>query len=294
MKMKTAGVVAVVLVALLAATVASAMAFSGWAPAQAVAELNTTSSDGCPIQSPDGLSFYLASNRTGTLGGLDIWVATRDDADDPWSTPVNLGAPINSSADDFCPTPIRGGGLFFASRREPASCGSGDSDLYFTRLNPAHGWNEPLHLACAADGGPNSTVDEMGPSYVEADGRDLLYFSSGPDIYLSERGQGWRFGTAQPVIELNTASSDIQPNVRKDGREVVFASNRSGTLGGQDIWVSTREDADDPFSAPVNLGSAVNTANNETRPSLSWDAKTLYFGRAPFPTGPGDIYVTTR
>ena len=103
MKMKTAGVVAVVLVALLAATVASAMAFSGWGPAQAVAELNTTSSDGCPIQSPDGLSFYLASNRTGTLGGLDIWVATRNDADDPWSTPANLGAPINSSADDFAP-----------------------------------------------------------------------------------------------------------------------------------------------------------------------------------------------
>ena len=64
------GVVAVVVVALVATTVASAMAFSGWAPAQAVAGLNTTSSDGRPIQSPDGLSFYLASNRTGTLGEL--------------------------------------------------------------------------------------------------------------------------------------------------------------------------------------------------------------------------------
>ena len=72
MNTKTAGAVAVC-VALLGAT--TAMAFSGWAPAQAVAELNTTSSDGCPIQSPDGLSFYLASNRTGTLGGLDIWLA---------------------------------------------------------------------------------------------------------------------------------------------------------------------------------------------------------------------------
>jgi len=286
---------AAVLVALLATTVASAMNFSPWAPAQAVAELNTASSDGCPIQSPDGLSFYLASNRTGTLGGLDIWVATREDADDPWSTPVNLGAPINSAADDFCPTPIHGGGLFFASRREPASCGTNDSDLYFTRLNPAHGWSEPLHLACAVDGGPNSTLDEMGPSYVEVDGRELLYFSSGPDIYMSERGSGWSFGPAQAVTELNSASSDIQPNVRKDGREVVFASNRSGTLGGQDIWIATREDADDPFSTPVNLGSAVNTtANNETRPSFSRDAKTLYFGRAPTAGGPGDIYMTTR
>ncbi len=294
MSTMTARGVAVGLVALVATTVASAMAFSSWAPAQAVAELNTTFADGCPIQSPDGLSFYLASNRTGTLGGLDIWVATRADTDEPWSTPVNLGTPINSTADDFCPTPIRGNGLFFASRREPASCGTNDSDLYLTRRNPAHGWSEPLHLACAVDGGPNSTLDEMGPSYVEVDGQELLYFSSGPDIYLSERGSDGSFGPAQAVTELNSTSSDIQPNVRKDGGEVIFASNRTGTLGGQDLWTATREDTDDPFSAPVNLGPAVNTANNETRPSLSRDAMTLYFGRSPFPTGPGDIYMTTR
>ena len=61
MKTKTAGIAAVVLVALLATTVASGMNFTGWATAQPVAELNTTSGDGCPIQSPDGLSFYLAS-----------------------------------------------------------------------------------------------------------------------------------------------------------------------------------------------------------------------------------------
>jgi hypothetical protein len=36
----------------------------------------------------------------------------------------------------------------------------------------------------------------------------------------------------------------------------------------------------------------VNTGNNETRASLSWDAQTLYFGRAP--EGSTEIYVTTR
>jgi hypothetical protein len=38
----------------------------------------------------------------------------------------------------------------------------------------------------------------------------------------------------------------------------------------------------------------VNTAAAETRPSLSWDARTLYFGRAPGPEGQSDIYVTNR
>jgi hypothetical protein len=89
---------------------------------------------------------------------------------------------------------------------------------------------------------------------------------------------------------------DIQPNVRRDGRELVFASNRGGdtTFGGQDIWVATRTDVNGPWSAPVNLGSAVNTEANETRPSLAWGATRLYFGRAPGLPITADIWVTTR
>jgi Tol biopolymer transport system component len=95
------------------------------------------------------------------------------------------------------------------------------------------------------------------------------------------------------VAELNSPANDIQPNVRKDGREVVFSSNRTGSQG-QDIWVSSRDSVDDSWSPPTKLGDTVNTAVGETRPSLSWDAHTLYFGRTPGPEGMGDIYVSTR
>jgi hypothetical protein len=140
----------------------------------------------------------------------------------------------------------------------------------------------------------------MGPSYVEIDGRALLYFSSSSasvpgDIYVSEQIEDASFGPAAPVSELNNAGNDIQPNVRKDGRELVFSSNHPypGAQGGQDLYVSTRESVDDAWSAPVNLG-AVNTGAAETRPSLSWDAQTLLFGRAPGPEGMSDIYLSTR
>jgi hypothetical protein len=233
------------------------------------------------------------------MGLLDIWVARRASTDAPFGAPENLGEPINSAADDFCPTPVRGGGLFFVSRRTTAeSCGLGD--IYFSRLNPVHGWATPSHLACAP-GGPNSVLDEQGPSYVEVDGRALLYFSRSSasvpgDIYVGEKVADGSFGPASPVAELNSAANDIQPNVRKDGLEVVFSSNNAyaGAQGGQDVYVSTRASAADPWSAPVNLGTAVNTAAGETRPSLSWDARTLLFGRAPGPEGMSDIYVATR
>jgi hypothetical protein len=296
--------------------------YRAWSPAQKIdevggnhADLNTSSLDGCPIQSPDGLSLYMASNRPGGHGLLDIWVAHRSSVDAPWGAPVNLPAPINSAVDDFCPTPVRGKGLFFVSRRVVSGVTCGLGDIYFSRLNPAHGWSDPEHLACAPVG-PNTALDEQGPSYFEANGSGQLYFSSSRvaaqggfvpgDIYASAEGADGTFGPASLVSELGgttaaaTPANDIQPNVRKDGREVVFSSDRSDTLGGQDVYVATRDSTADPWSAPVNLGAAVNSGAGETRPSLSWHGEQLLFGRAgPVGTGEGgtgasDIYVTTR
>lgn len=295
-------------VAALAAAAGAGPHFAAWAPAQKLdeiagnsADLNTPFLDGCPIESPDGLRLYMASNRPGGLGGLDIWVARRESRNAPWGAPENLGEPVNSPADDFCPTPVRGNGLFFVSRRVVEGVTCGLADIYFTRRNPVHGWSEPRHLACAPVG-PNSALDEQGPSYAQ--GR--LYFSRSSatvpgDLYVSKKRGNMSFGPAAPIAELNdAAANDIQPNVRKDGREIVFSSNRSGTLGGQDIWAATRASVADTWSAPVNLGPNVNTSLGETRPALSWDAQQLLFGRAGPPgtgeggTGMSDIYVATR
>jgi hypothetical protein len=289
---------AVVFVSL--AGIASAMHFTPWGTpvnAESVpgtsSELNTQYNDGCPIQSPDGLSLYMATNRPGGLGGQDIWVANRPSRDARWGAPENLGAPVNSAANDFCPTPLRGKRLLFVSERGGAgTCGG--ADIYVTRLNPAHGWDDPLDLGCQV----NSPAGEAGPSYFETPSGAELYFSStrtgGSDIYASPELADGSFGPAVPVPSLNTASDDFRPNVRKDGLEVVFDSNRNGGLGGQDIWSSTRDSVEDEWSPPVNL-TTVNSPFAETRASLSWDALTLTFGsNRPGGEGMADVYESTR
>ncbi len=279
----------------------------GWVPAEKIDEvagnhpnINTAYVDGCPAQSPDGLRLFMASNRPGGHGLLDIWMASRQHRGDPWGEPQNLPAPINSSADDFCPTPIEGDGLVFVSRRTVAGVTCGAGDIYMSRRNPSKGWTDPQHLACEP-AGPNSALDEQGPSYVQGQ----LYFSRNsatvPGELFVSRQNGDGFASARPIVELNnTTANDIQPNVRKDGRELVFSSNRAGGQGGQDIWSATRASVDDPWSTPVNLGRAINTRLGESRPFLSSDAEQLLFGRAgPATTGEGgtglsDIYVSTR
>ncbi|MGI8998065.1 MAG: TolB family protein [Pyrinomonadaceae bacterium] len=264
-------------------------------------ELNTPFNDGCPIQSPDGLSLYIATNRPGGLGGQDIWVARRESRDGPLGAPEPLGAPVNSASNDFCPTPTRGHRLYFVSER-PGGCGG--ADIYVTRLK--HGvWEEPRNLGCEI----NSASGEASPSLFEdEDGNAILYFSStrpggfatggsDSDIYFSVN-----FGPAQLAPGLNTASDDSRPNVRHDGREIVFDSNRPGTFSSlPDIWTALRESTDDDWPEPEHLDAPINSAASETRASLSWDGQTMVFGS----TRPGselganglpsnDVYVTTR
>lgn len=256
-------------------------------------EFNTAFNDGCPIQSPDGLSFYTATNRPGGMGGIDIWRASRNSINEPFGAFVNLPGPVNSAADDFCPTPVLGGGLYFVSSR---AGGFGNSDVYVSRVEGG-GWSVPLNL------GPNvnSTAGEASPAFfVDGSGNSYLYFSSNreggfqpggtdSDIYFSVNS-----GMAELAPGLNTANDDFRPNVRLDGREIVFDSDRAGGLGGFDLWTASRDGIGDGWQTPSNL-MLLNSAANETRASLSGDGLTMVFGsNRPGGEGQADIYVTTR
>lgn len=253
-------------------------------------ELNTTSNEGYPILSPDGLSLYIVSDRPGGLGALDIWVARRASTDDPWGAPENLGMPVNSSANEHSPTPVPGHGLFFVSAR---AGGCGLDDIYFTRFK--HGaWEEPQNVGCQI----NSTAGEASPSYFEDEsGHAILYFSSNragglgmQDIYFSVD-----FGPAQLAPGLNTAFNDVRPNVRKDGREIVFDSTRPGGFGLDDIWTASRETTADDWSTPTHLGPLINSLARETRATLSRDGLTMFFAsNRAGGDGLSDIYVTSR
>lgn len=298
----------------------------GWAPAQSVElafggtspSFNSAFLDGCPFVARDDRTFFMASARPGGQGGIDIWVATRESADGPWSAPVNAGPTLNSASNDFCPTLARDGHTFYFASNRPGGCG-GD-DLYVTRLHgdiakltqdlviePGEAWfDEPENLGCVV----NSAGNEASPFPLELPGAGpVLFFSStraggaseepagaitgDADLYMAG-SQGGEFLAPSLVPGVNTGWEEGQPNVSRDALEIFFYSNRPGTLGGNDIYSATRASAMDAFATPFNLGPNVNGAAAETRPSLSWDGRTLYFGSTRPGEGSSDIYVTTR
>jgi len=85
-----------------------------------------------PYLAPDGVTMYFSSNRPGTLGYNDIWMTRRlDDTWQKWSTPVNLGAPINTDDIDCFFTMDAGGEYAYMSTENDSY---GESDIVRIKL----------------------------------------------------------------------------------------------------------------------------------------------------------------
>jgi WD40-like Beta Propeller Repeat len=315
MKASALAVPLVVLAAIAFSTAALATSgdFGTWSEAMRVEAIpgtdpsfNGAALDGCPFISRDGKTFYMASRRLTGPGDanndINIWVSTRAAEGDPWGAPVLVGEPVSidttaagaAQVNDFCPTLDRDGHEFYFVSNRSGGCG-GD-DMYVTRLR-GDGWDPVGNLGCDV----NTAANEASPFPLpQSHSGPVLYFSStitgAGDLYLSE-WQGGAFKGREQVPGVNTTSwNEGQPNVRRDGLEIFYFSNQpDGVGGGNDIYSASRASTADPFAGAADLGANVNGPASETRPSLSWDGTTLYFGsNRAGGEGDADHYVTTR
>lgn len=88
---------------------------------------------------------------------------------------------------------------------------------------------------------------------------------------------------------------DSQPTIGADGKTLFFSSDRKGGLGGQDLWMTVKDDVTGEWGAPVNLGPKINTPGNEKAPFMHSDSETLYFSSDGHPSVGGfDIYYVRK
>jgi len=242
--------------------------------------VNSSSRDLKPSVSADGLSLFFTSTRSGGLGGMDIWAATRETIDDPWGEPVNLGSPVNSSAWETGCISYNGLSLYISSTRSRGS--NANADIWVTTRDTIHNeWGTPMNL------GPmvNSAADQC---YISISADELsLYFSSNRsggygayDLWVTTRettDEDW----GAPVnlgSTVNSSGYDTDPSISADGLLLFFQSTRPGGLGGEsDIWMTRRATINDEWGEPVNLGPIINSSASDDHPNVSADGSTLYF-----------------
>ncbi|MBH8560210.1 OmpA family protein [Hymenobacter negativus] len=97
-----------------------------FSPAENLGEsINTAGNDNFPGVAPDGTLYFASDGRPG-LGKLDLFMVKN-------GQPVNLGADVNSTADDFAPVPMAGDMGLFSSNR---AGGKGSDDEYMFKKKP--------------------------------------------------------------------------------------------------------------------------------------------------------------
>ncbi|MEJ7683204.1 MAG: hypothetical protein WKG06_36175 [Segetibacter sp.] len=70
-------------------------------------------------------------DRKGGLGGDDIWITTKRKSEYEWEAPVNLGANINTPANEGMPSITSDKSLFVFHSDRPG--GTGKYDIYFAK-----------------------------------------------------------------------------------------------------------------------------------------------------------------
>ncbi|MCP4261608.1 MAG: hypothetical protein GY774_29510 [Planctomycetes bacterium] len=240
--------------------------------------VNATSSwQGEPSISADGLSLYFASDRSGEAGDSDLWVTTRPTIDDDWGEPVNLGRIINSTAKEENPCISADGlELYFASNRKG---GYGGHDIWITRRQTKQDlWGIPTNL------GPtiNTGMMDISPC-ITADGLSLYlacYQRDGIgcyDLFVSERmtvENPWS-EPARLGPDVNFEYNDVVPSISADGLTLFYARGSVPSLAG--LCMTTRATTSDFWGTSMGLHSKCDTSSYDYAPSVSADGSTLYF-----------------
>lgn len=278
--------------------------FSAWsAPVDLGPPINLPGfADQAAVLSRDEKTMYFTSNRPGTYGGEDIWVAKRKNKNAEWETPINLGPTINTPSLERVRT-LSDDGKILLFQSDRTAGGHGGFDIWAIarkHSNDDFGWSEPINLGSVI----NTASNEIAARFILS-GIPKLFFSSNRsdlgglgsgDIYESEILVDGTFGAPVNRYELNSPSVETCFWVRDDGLEIIFSSNRPNTTEDPtafDLWTATRSNVYETWSAPVSLGPTINAAGViDVNPALSADGKTLLFSSRR--SGDLNIYMSTR
>ena len=135
----------------------------GWSEPKNIGKnINSDYWDSAPSIAPDGQALYFCSNRTGGYGGIDIYVAYKNEKGF-WEEAVNMGPTINTVGDEQAPfIHADNKTLYFSSNGWP---GFGGSDLFVIRKKIDGNWSSPMNL-----GYPINTFDNEGSIAVAGNG----------------------------------------------------------------------------------------------------------------------------
>ena len=152
-----------------------------------------------------------------------------------------------------------------------------------------HALSSPFNLE-SNEGGASITIDNRVLYYTKCI-RNKKGYNNCDIYYVNREGNAWSVVQNFSDKISKSDSWESQPTVSSDGKTIVFASDRSGGYGKIDLYEINWKDG--KWTDPKNLGSAINSNENEKSPYLHTDGKTLFFASTNFPSlGGFDVFYS--
>ena len=142
------------------------------------------------------------------------------------------------------------------------------------------------------EGGASITIDNKILYYTKCI-RDNKGYNNCDIYYVNRENGAWSNVQEFPKNISKIDSWESQPTVSSDGKTIIFSSDRSGGYGKMDLYEISK--VNDTWTSPKNLGSTINSNENEKSPYLHTDGKTLFFASTNFPSlGGFDIFYSRK
>lgn len=209
----------------------------------------------------------------------------------------NIGKQINSEYDDYYPVVDSSENtMYFTSRRPGANNTKRNfydkkfsEDIYMVKRKSKE-WGIGQLLSNKL-----TTKKSEAAVAISPDNKNLFIYKSngGGDIYYSFVKNG-KWKSPKKFRRINSRGMETSVSFTGDGKRMYFVSNREkGSFGGKDIYMCTIDEKG-KWSKPKNIGSPVNTPQNEEGVFVTRDGKTLYFSSKGHPSMGGyDIFKST-
>lgn len=233
------------------------------------------------ISADDKTILFCGQNRKDSNGGEDIFVSTKKNG--VWTTSKPI-SDLNTKYGNEAPEALSADGTKLILFKNGKLCKS---------EKEKKGWSSPEVMP------ENINICSwQSDAMISSDGKAILFAAAqetpheiqeGYSVYdhsniyvslLNEDGEWETPIDLGPMI--NTPFCDRAPFLHPDMKTLYFSSQGHGSLGGMDIFMTTRlsEDSWTQWSEPINLGKEINTIGDDCWYKISTDGKIAYFSKS--------------
>ncbi len=220
---------------------------------------------------------------------------------------INLGKNINSRGGDYAPSiSADGKTMIFTSRRSDTKGGGVDKagdykyfeDIYIAEWDSVNNeWGKALPIE-----GKLNTEGHDASLSISPDGKQIyIYRNDGSlyigDIFVSKKRSSGTWGNPQALDKpINSSYFESSASLSADGNRLYFVSEREqkkyNPQGKGDIYV-VEKISKSTWGEPVNLGSVINSTEDEISVFIHPDGKTLFFSsKGHLSMGGYDIFMS--